>query len=393
MYESGMLTHMSTSPVSNQPAAPPSKPRERRVWLRRIVGLIIILIALFAIYLLLAPSAIDPVAYQVEPAPPATGAIAPNNALESAEIIAHGLVDGPEDVDVDAEGRIYGGTNDGKVVRVLPDGTVETFATTGGRPLGMDFDPQGNLVVCDGIKGLLSIDPAGTVTTLVAADDPAVKLGFTDDVDVTDEGVSYFSDASDKFGVGQYMFDLLEGRPHGRLLRYDPATKVTTVLLDKLYFANGVAVAPQKDYVLVNETYRYRVTRYWLAGPDAGKAEVFADNLPGFPDGISTSPRGTYWVAIFTVRNSSAEFMAPHPWLRSALTKLPAAVWPKPEPYGYILELDEHGKILRTLQDPTGEHVSVITSVHEKDGMLYLGTLLNNWIARIKVPESAAPSN
>jgi len=39
------------------------------------------------------------------------------------------------------------------------------------------------------------------------------------------------------------MLDLFEARPHGRLLRYDPVSRRTTVLLRDLYFANGVALS------------------------------------------------------------------------------------------------------------------------------------------------------
>ncbi len=67
---------------------------------------------------------------------------------------------GPEDIAVDAQGRIYGGMEDGRILRFQADGSQpELFADTGGRPLGLHFDAAGNLVVADGNKGLLSIAP------------------------------------------------------------------------------------------------------------------------------------------------------------------------------------------------------------------------------------------
>ena len=77
-----------------------------------------------------------------------------------------------------------------------------------------------------------------------------------------------------------------EHQPNGRLLSYDPRGDSVTAVLYPLYFANGVAVSPNGDYVLVVETGRYRVIRYWLKGPRRGEREIFIDNLPGFPDGI-----------------------------------------------------------------------------------------------------------
>ncbi len=71
-----------------------------------------------------------------------------------------------------------------------------------------------------------------------------------------------------------------------------------------MYFANGVALSENEDFVLVCESARYRITRFWLSGPNKGSSDVFVDNLPGFPDGVSSDNRGTFWVALFTVRNA-----------------------------------------------------------------------------------------
>jgi sugar lactone lactonase YvrE len=256
---------------------------------------------------------------------------------------------------------------------------VETFAETGGRPLGMAFDAQGNLIVADSWKGLLSITPAGQVNVLTTAAD-GLPFAFTDDLAIASDGVIYFSDASHRFSQPDYLFDLLEARPNGRLLRYDPATKQTTTLLDGLYFANGVALSAEEEFLLVNETYRYRITRYWLKGDKAGTTDTFIDNLPGFPDNISATADGRFWLALFTVRNPQMDAMHPKPWLKKIISRLPRAYWPKPAPYGFVVELDEQGRILRTLQDPGGVQLSTVTSAKEVGGKLYLGSLYNDRI-------------
>lgn len=357
---------------------------KRRRW-RRVFRFGFVVFLSIVLIFFLAPSPIDPIAFTAPPSPPLEGVLAANELLRTTELLARGRVQGPEDVDVDNEGRVYGGCVDGRVIRILTDGKVETFRETGGRPLGMDFDENGNLIVCDADKGLLSIDPDGQ-STVLSTQAGGVAFGFTDDCDVASDGKIYFSDASDTFGEGEYMLDLLEGRPHGRLLVHDPETKTTLVLLDGLYFANGVAVAPDSSYVLVNETFRNRVTRYWLQGDKAKTSETFLENLPGFPDGISTSPRGTYWIAMFTTRNPTADNLATWPWVRKQMAKLPSALWPKPAPYGLVLEVDKDGKILRSLHDVGGETISNITSVHEDDGWLYFGTLTNDYVGKWKLP-------
>ncbi len=205
-------------------------------------------------------------------------------------------------------------------------------------------------MVCDAVKGLLTVDPQGQAVVLASGAN-GVEFHFTDDLEIAKDGRIYFSDASSKWGHESYLHDLLEARPHGRLLRYDPATRKTEVLLGELYFANGVALSPDEDFVLVNETYRYRIQRLWLAGPKAGTTEILADNLPGIPDGIAASGRGTYWVAMYTVRNAQADALHPSPFMKRQLAKLPRALWPKPARHGMVFELDAAGKILRTFQD------------------------------------------
>lgn len=38
------------------------------------------------------------------------------------------------------------------------------------------------------------------------------------------------------------------------------------MLLKDLYFANGVALSKDESFVLVAETFQYRISRYWLKG-------------------------------------------------------------------------------------------------------------------------------
>jgi sugar lactone lactonase YvrE len=346
-----------------------------------------LVVAIVAGFLLLAPTPIDPVAYDPPTAPPLTGVLEPNTLLRDATPLAAGQIAGPEDVEPEADGSVLTGLVDGRIVRIKPDGQIETIVRTGteaapGRPLGMARAPDGRLIVVDARLGLLAVTPDGQVSTL-STEAGGVRFGFADDVDVASDGRVYFSDASDKFGDGEYLYDLLEARPHGRLLCHDLATGETRVLLDNLYFANGVAVSQNEDFVLVNETYRYRITRYWLKGDKAGTSDIFADNLPGFPDNITSNRRGTFWLALFTVRNPTIDRLHSYPFLKKALSRLPKALWPAPEPYGFVVALDEQGTILRSWQDPDGEKFREVTSAQERDGQLYFGTLSGDRVGRL----------
>jgi YD repeat-containing protein len=338
-----------------------------------------------AVYLLTWPVEIDPVAWTPPPAPPLEGVYAPNTYLDEVERILDGQFTGPEDIAMDAEGRLYTGVVDGRIVRCNTDGTgVITFADTKGRPLGLAWDAAGNLIVADALRGLLSIDPGGSVSTLVTECD-GIPLGFTDDVDIARDGTIYFTDASWRYHVPNYMADLMDGRGNGRFLAYDPASRKTRTLIGDLAFANGVALSPDESFVLVNETWRYRVLRYWLTGDKQGTWDVFIDNLPGFPDNISSNGDGAFWLALFTTRNPMADTLAPYPLLRRVLWRLPKSIMPKAKPYSFVLGLDTNGQVIHNLQGPTGI-VAPVTSVNEFNGTLYLGSVEDSAVGRIAAP-------
>ena len=357
--------------------------------MKKVLRRFVFLFVLCGLFFLLWPSPIDPLAWQPVAAPALEGITAPNNELQNSQRLAEGQVRGPETLAIDSQGRVYGGLADGRIVRLSFElggrELLETFATTGGRPLGLEFDAAGNLIVCDAVKGLLSIDPQGAIAVL-ATGASGVPFHFADDLEIAADGRIYFTDASSKWGHETYLHDLLEARPHGRLLRYDPATRATEVLLPELYFANGVALSQNQDFLLVNETYRYRITRYWITGEKAGSSDTFADNLPGIPDGISSNGRGTFWVAMYTVRNAQADALQPSPFLKKQLAKMPPVFWPKPAPHGMVFAFDETSRIRATFQDSTGERVPHVTAVTEHDGWLYLGNLHENYLSRFQLP-------
>jgi sugar lactone lactonase YvrE len=337
-------------------------------------------------YLFFWPVPIAPVAWQAPPAPKLEGPYAVNDYLAKTERIGAGEGIGPEDVDVDREGRLYAGYKDGRILRFDAQGKLlGTFADTGGRPLGLDFAANGMLLVADAKKGLLAIRPDGGMRVL-STEAGGVPYKFTDDVDVGPDGNIYFSDASDKFGFGEHMPDILEHAGRGRLLKYDPLADQTTVLLAGLNFANGVAVSRSGDFLLVNETGTYRIVRYWLKGPKAGQHDIFLDNLPGIPDGVSCSDDGTFWVALYSPRSADLDRMSDRPWMRKLAMRLPEALQPKPALHAFVLGLDQEGKVVHNLQDAGKNAYAPITSVEQEGEWLYLGSLMQPSIGRIKAP-------
>src|SRR5262245_4639333 len=298
---------------------------------------------------------------------------------------------GPEDVTRGADGFVYTGLQDGRILRFRAESDIqpEQFINTGGRPLGMQFDQQGNLIVADAFKGLLSISPDRAITILT--DSVAGKrMLFPDDLDIAQDGVIWFTDASQRFDQRHWILDFWEGQPTGRLLSYDPKTKQTKVRMEALRFANGVALGPDDAFVLVNETIASRILRLWLKGPKAGSTEVFINGLPAYPDNLSYSDKGAgkgiFWVALPAPRVEALENIAGRPFLRKMLLRLPESlVGVKPATVGWIIGVDVDGAIRHNMYDATGAYAN-ITSVNQFDDHLLLGSIMMKSVGRIEAP-------
>ncbi len=325
----------------------------------------------------------DPAEYRAPSAPKLTGVLAPNTELINTQLIGKNEIMGPEGIAIDINGNIFTGTHDGSILRIN-EGSVEKVGNCGGRALGLAVHGNGNLIIADMSKGLLTMDMEGNVETLATSADGR-NFGILDDVEVASDGRIYFSEATYKFGAHDFQLDVLENRPNGRLLVYDPETRQTTTLVNSLYFANGVALSKDEDFVLVAESSRYRITRYWLKGPKQGTSDIFADNLPGFPDNLSRSADGQFWVAIVSPRDSVVDFLHRYPTLKKLIAKLPKAVWAKQKKYGLVIKMDANGKIEKSLHDAKAIVVYAITAVEQFGDSLFFGTFEGNWLGQLKL--------
>jgi ribose transport system permease protein len=320
-----------------------------------------------------------------------------NDRLRDVEVIGLGKIDGPEDILLDNNDDIYAGNRIGDIIRFkAPDyKEPEVFAHCGGRPLGLAFDRNGNILVCIGGMGLYSIDKNRKITKLTdetnrtpwsIIDDS--RLSLADDLDVARDGRVFFSEATKRYEMHEWPVDCLESRGNGRILSYDPSNKKTKTLIRNLVFANGVCVAHDNNSFFFAETWGCRVSRYWLNGPKAGKVESVLPNVPGYPDNINRASDGNYWLALVGMRTPSLDLAMTMPGFRKRMSRRVASdEWLFPNiNTGCVIKFNDRGEVLESFWDLGGVNHPMVTSMREHRGYLYLGGINNNRIGRIRLP-------
>ncbi|MGY8685161.1 SMP-30/gluconolactonase/LRE family protein [Bradyrhizobium sp. UFLA05-153] len=344
--------------------------------------------------------------YHALPPPPPTeigrgGPFEQNDKLRDVSLIGLGRIEAPEDVILDRNDVLYAGSRHGDIIRFFPPDyeRMEVFAHIGGQPLGMAFDRQDNLYVCIGGMGLYRIKLDGTVEkvtdetnrSMYSVNDDS-RLRLADDLDITDDGMIFFSEASVRYEMDEWPVDGLEARGNGRIICYDTKTGTTHTALRGLKFPNGVAVASDGQSILFAETFGCSIKRYWFAGPRKGAVETVMDNLPGYPDNINLASDGNYWLALVGMRSPSLDLAWKMPGFRRRMAKrVPVDEWLFPNiNTGCVVKFNEEGKILESFWDLKGLNHPMITSMREHRGYLYLGGIANNRIGRFKL-ENADP--
>ncbi|KAJ8446158.1 hypothetical protein Cgig2_015929 [Carnegiea gigantea] len=275
----------------------------------------------------------------------------PLNLLQRSEIKFAGQVQGPESLAFDPLGRgPYTGVADGRIL--FWDGhNWADFAYTSanrsglcdpqpsplgylknehicGRPLGLRFHKKtGDLYIADAYFGLMKVGPEGGLATSLATEAEGVPLRFTNDLDIDEEGNVYFTDSSTNYQRRNFLQLVFSGEDTGRVLKYDPVTKETTVLVKNIRFPNGLTLS--KD----------------------GAFFLFCEGSLGRCNSLPIKAKYHYTVHI--------------------------GGWQ----HGIIAKYSPEGELLQVLEDRPGKVVRAISEVEERDGKLWMGSVLMSFVA------------
>jgi sugar lactone lactonase YvrE len=198
-------------------------------------------------------------------------------------------LDHPEGLAFDREGRLYCGGERGQIFRItLEDRILEQVVDTGGFCLGMAFNAEGDLFICDSRHAaVFRFRPETGKLELFAKEAEGRRLRIPNYPAFDAQGRLYVSDSYEFRAPGPGIFRFTsDGR--GELWYREP-----------LNFANGLAFTPDCSALYVVESFPGSISRIPLTPIGrAGRKEHMA-SIDVVPDGLAVDSSGRLYVSCY----------------------------------------------------------------------------------------------
>lgn len=268
-----------------------------------------------------------------------------------AEVFVDGTLGDPrldhaECVAAHSDGSLWCGGERGQIYRIA-DGVIDEVGSTGGFCLGIAFDHQDNLFICDiGHRAVMRMDAmTGRIDTF--ADGVAGhRLVNPNYIAFDRSGRMYVSDS----GVRR--------TPGPGILRFDRNGSGHLWHPGPFDFANGIALAPDGSALYVVESWAHLVSSVEIE-PDGSPGERrWVATLGGvIPDGIAFDAEGRLYIGCY-------------------------------EP-SQVLRVEPDGTVRTVLADPTAHLLCHPTNLAFHGGTLYAANLGRWHLTAIEIPDTA----
>ncbi|OGB26919.1 MAG: hypothetical protein A3I66_21015 [Burkholderiales bacterium RIFCSPLOWO2_02_FULL_57_36] len=207
---------------------------------------------------------------------------------------------------------------------------------------------------------------------------------FCNDLDISRDGKRVYMSEPYPFpgaAMGDAAYEEAVSLAHnGRLWMFDLEQQAARLVAQDYHFVDGILV----DYgsegadgieqsVVVSETPKFRMLRYYVAGPKAGTDEVLQEFLPGMPDGINRDRDGRLYVALYTMRTGVMTWIHANPWIKHLLLRLSPGMFPVRHDTGYMV-FDASGKQALYMAAHDGKHVRHVSKINPGRDAVYLAS-------------------
>jgi sugar lactone lactonase YvrE len=161
---------------------------------------------------------------------------------------------------------------------------------------------------------------------------PSRPLAFCNDLEISEDGRRiYFSEPFAYEGAamgGSAIAEAVALARNGRLWRHDLDTGTTRLVAEGFNFIDGVLYDLHPGHarersVLVSQTPHFRLTRFYLAGDKAGRAETVLDGITGMPDGMDRDRDGRIWIGLLKERSKLLTWVHANAWIKPLMLRLP----------------------------------------------------------------------
>jgi gluconolactonase len=282
----------------------------------------------------------------------------------------------PEGIAEAPDGSIWVSDKAGAAVQLRPDGSIRPVGSAGGEPNGINFLPDGRLLIAN-LQGTVQVLDTGTgaVDPLLTEVD-GVPVNHANYVLADAAGFVWATESFRQTYRTREWAEQMRDAPDGWLFVRRPDGSAE-ILAEGLSFANGLALSPDGHHLYVAETFSGRISRAAIRpGGGIGPLEVFctlADEgdegatgqatFPPGPDGMAFDESGALWVGI---------------WNRNALFVV--------SPDGRTVTPHRFDPAIVDLGQPTNP---VFTGPDRRD--LLVGSILNRAVARTRTDRQGAP--